>query len=446
MSFNPYPMRMAPPVRHSRSLEGLEQVIPPKTPFPPFGIARSELFLNKPLPTKPLPEEPLENTAIWSDSSDSESTVDSIGGPSELRDSTDHYPIFVSSGSDDFDLVDHPAPSADHPPPLRPEHRSPSRSHPSEYSRSISADSAASSIAATSILDAQYGRLYNWSQNPGSNHYFREKKWDFFPELAPSAVQANNRMSPQAQNVKRRKKDGHLNLSTLNFSRGRRRFHSLEFGLPHVRDSIKTYVHRTLSKGSTEDKSKDSTRPATAPLGSPYAQSSSHRSEGTIHRDHKAWATPHSSVGDVSVQMRALSISTHSSASTFCESPHRTHRQKQLAVPLSPYQKYGATIWEKPKKSKKRNVRFPKHHQQSSLGSSPSSLATKPLPPLSPPLRMQLSQALHDGTGHVLVALDGAKKKMAESKENRRRELLKKQIRLVGPVNPHTYVQNDPWA
>lgn len=437
-----YSQRMAPPVRHSRSLEGLERVIPPKMPYSP---TRSDIFLNKPLPAKPLPDSP-EYSAMWSDSdSESEATLDTIASPSEPRNSTESYPIFVSSGSDDFsDLVDHPSPADHHILGLiRP-------SPPFAESRTDAASFVSDdSTAPTSRSDAQYGRPSQWSRNrSGTNHYFREKKWDFFPELAPSTLQANSRASAAIRPGKTRNKDGRLNRSTKRY-----RWHSFDragLGLAvGVRDSIKTYVHRTLSRDSTETKTKSVLRPATAPLEAPAVYLASPTSQS---------ATVQHSSAHVELQFRSLSVSTMSSTSELCESPRSAYppRQKQLAVPMSPYQQYGSAIFETPKKAKKINVRFPRC-QRSSTASRPSTPpqpdSVNPTPPLAQPLKMQLQQntreavrALQGGTSHVLVALDGAKKKITDNKDDRRREQLKSQIKLVGPVNPHTFAKVNPWV
>lgn len=440
-----YCQRMAPPVRHSRSLEGLERVVPPKMPYSP---TRSELFLNKPLPAKPLPDAP-EYSAMWSDSdSESEATLDTITSPSEPRNSTESYPIFVSSGSDDFtDLVDHPS-SDDHILGLiRP-------SPPFAESRTDVA-SIVSDISAvpTSRSDAQYGRPSQWSRNrTGTNHYFREKKWDFFPELAPSAVQAS-RASAATRPGKTRNKEGRLNRCSKRY-----RWQSFDragLGLAvGVRNSIKTYVHRTWSRDSTEHKTKSIARPSTAPLDQPSVYGPS----PNLH----AQAMQHSSV-DVELRLRSLSVSTMSSTSELCQSPRSVYppRPKQLAVPMSPYQQYGSAIFETPKKAKKLNLRFPRYQRSSttlglstpSTPSAPEFESVNPTPPLAQPLKLQLQEntreavrALQGGTSHVLVALDGAKKKITDHKEDRRREQLKSQIKLVGPVNPHTFAKVNPWV
>ncbi|OGE54450.1 hypothetical protein PENARI_c006G06866 [Penicillium arizonense] len=474
---------MAPPVRPSRSLEGLERVIPPLSPLSPKTPFSPRLFLNKPLPAKPLPEEP-EYSTMWSDSSDSESTVDSIASPSEPRDSVE-YPIFVS-GADDFDLMDHPAPAADPLPvtPLRTDNfeidEIDELNEVDELDdvASIAEETPLSVSVSSSWSDTQYGRPVHWAQNrPGTSHYFREKKWDYFPELAPSTLQASGRT-----NSKRRK-----NLSALDFAKAKYRWHSLDrTGLGGVRESIKTYVHRTLSRDGTENKAKEVTRPSTAPMDRHIDHAGSTSILGTSLGS-KVYIPQHSSL-DVDAPYRAISVSTAStsasaystsagtnarvtslSASDYDNPNHHMYyplhsplspvspttpiipRQKQLAVPMSPYQKYGSSIWETPKKSKKRGVQFPKYSKQpSSLtlrpeaypypGSAPVMNASQitfvnPTPPLSPPLKSQLLQ----NTRGAVKALQG------KSKEEKRRELLKAQIKFVGPVNPHTYGR-DPWV
>ncbi|KAK9860888.1 hypothetical protein MYU51_006255 [Penicillium brevicompactum] len=426
---------MAPPVRPSRSLDGLERVVPPHSPLPDF--------LNKPLPARP--EEP-ESSAMWSDSSDSESTVDSII-PSEPRNSADSYPIFVS-GSDDFDLADQ-APSADHltlPTPLPPLDKC-------TDAIDIVIDESTEPDSIASSLSDQPGRQH-WTQNrTGANHYFREKKWDYFPELAPSSL--TGRVSPNMSAQKPRKKG-----SALEIAKGKYRWHSLDRGgLGGVRDSIKTYVHRTLSRdGPAEHKPKDPARPATAPMDH-------HLGDASSILGPKGWEpqTQQSLAIDTDAAIRAVSVATspsidydytkkmfhlqtpvsptfsnYQTSSPISSASPTTPRQKQLAVPLSPYQKHGPAIWESAKKPK-RNVQSPRSSpcSEPSASSAPELSFTKTASS-SPPLKQ-----LQQNTRGVFM---GAKKKIVESKEDRRREQLKAQIKLVGPVNPHTYARSDPWV
>ncbi|KAJ5884874.1 hypothetical protein N7495_009384 [Penicillium taxi] len=374
----------APPVRPSRSLEGLEQVVPPKALYSP----RSMLFLNKPLPAKPIPDNSTEYSVMWSDSdsdseSESHSTVDSFASPSEPRDSTESYPIFVSSDSDDF--MDHSAPDLS----LGPIHTSPQ--HFSNVDALECTDlidppkSAASTLSAQS--DPIHGRPPHWNRS-ATNHYFREKKWDFFPELAtPSALQASGRDSASLQ---KKQKDGRLNVP-----RTRYKWHSLDRSLglglaSNVRDSIKTYVHRTLSRDSN-DTSTPLQRPSTAPGDA-----------DTLTLQQTTFQ--HSST-DIS-QLRRDSVISVVSEVNVCPSP--TTRPKQLAVPMSPYQKYGPSIWETPK-PKKRSIRFPSYRKDSLVTSSSApEFTVNPTAPISsPPLKFQFQQ----NTREAVRAFQGAKKR-----------------------------------
>ncbi|KAJ5421792.1 hypothetical protein N7491_010237 [Penicillium cf. griseofulvum] len=379
---------------------------------------------------------------MWSDSSDSESTLDSTGS-SEHRNSADSYPIFVSSDSDFDDLVDHPTPPADQLLELSPQ--------PQKRTDSIAINrqTAEPSSVASSFSETQYGRPSNWiPSRTGTSHYFREKKWDYFPELAPSALRASGRISPNMVLSKPRKMG-----NPLEFAKGKCRWHSLDRGgLGGVRDSIKTYVHRTLSRDSTDNKPKEIPRPATSPMDrhlndvggtlastAPTPYQSSLALNTNIAGRGTSVATSSSSEYDYINHKFYLQTPISSTSPTSLSSPI-TPRSKQPAVPLSEYQKYGPAIWESPK-SKKRNVQFPRYTFSAGSAGEPSSSSAPDLSHTNALRTLSRKQSRNNTRGVFL----GAKKKIAESKDNRRREQLKAQIKLVGPINPHTYTQTDPW-
>ncbi|CAG7921715.1 unnamed protein product [Penicillium olsonii] len=390
----------APPVRPSRSLDGLERVVPPH-----------HLGLNKPLPARP------EESAMWSDS---DSATDSF--PSEPRNSADSYPIFVG----DFDLTDQAADLTPLP-PLK-----------CTDAIDIVIDD---SIPIASSFDSPDPPAYWAQQRTGANHYFREKKWDYFPELAPSTVTAN-------MNAPKSRKKG----SALEIAKGKYRWHSLDRGgLYGVRDSIKTYMHRTLSRDG--EPKREISRPETAPMDHHLSDASSvlgpkgwepHQQSLALDTDAAMRVSVSTSPGahyDYTKQMFHLQTPISPTFSTFPPSPvsdksPTTPRQKQLAVPLSPYQKHGPAIWESPKKSK--SVQSPNRSSPTEPSSSSAPELSFANASSSPPLKQ-----LQQNTRGVFM---GAKRKIAESKEDRRREQLKSQIKLIGPVNPHTYAQSDPWV
>lgn len=453
-----YP-RKAPPTGPTRSLEGLERVVPPGALY---AATQTDLQLNKPLPAKPpVPSTPDLPQSAWSD----DSSIETFGDQTESEDLSESYPIFVNSGSDDFDydlddLADQPPPPTDPLPPVE--------SHPHDQGHDTP-DPDDSSLALNAFLsEERYGSGLGWARNQnriGTSHYFREKKWDFFPELAtPSALQnsTSSSLPPGPRASKHPRKDaGRLNLPGWN----RNRWHSEHAGsggpglaIAHgVRDSIRSYVHRTLSK---TEKSGRKNRPVTAPSIYPCKTSTS-----LSDRSLAQTASQQNSLA-MSDQPRSLSLSTTTDSSSndhngrnSSDAPAR--RPKQLAVPISPYQKYGASIWDKSGGTKRshgrhRQVRFPKrqtakrppkHGTNKHSTSAPTLSSPSPLQHQHQNRNQQQSyvKALHGGTSHVRDALDDAKRKVTESKADRRRERLKAQIKHVGPVNPRSNGDAQPW-
>lgn len=521
-----------PPVRPSRSLEGLEKVIPPSSPLP-VAHTRSRLHLDKPLPDIPArsgtqsPAHFVGSTA-WSDDS---STVNSFEDNDDEDDlscrrrssiSTESYPVFVRSSSDDPDLagfVDHPSvstldrtdtPSAD----------------PYDNHQKTAAASSLPDI--TFLADERYTPppppQQHWNNHVGPNHYFREKKWDFFPELAtPSALPQN---SPHSTFTPRpRKKDTARRWIPIPSDKGAAFAND-------VRNSIRS-IQRRLSRNSMDkDKPKRGQtdgRSTTSPIefarglyssstSSPPPQlQTTPSSTGDYYFNHRVSSIPQtpiytsvdeklthlsisptgSSISDQSMLAREALSQTLSNTYSHYEKPLPSPlkpKDKQLAVPISPYQKYGAAIWDKSGKDKKQKpkhqkrlshqhhrqqqrVRFPKYRnrkrRESTQFKGNNSTFVSSTVPLKPSGRKQTRtplrqgtryavRALQDGTSQVLVAIDGARRKMAgtsplsskrsglgsasTSKLDLRRTHLKSQIRLVGPVNPYTTThRRDQW-
>ncbi|PYH47949.1 uncharacterized protein BP01DRAFT_372111 [Aspergillus saccharolyticus JOP 1030-1] len=447
--------REAPPVRPSRSLEGLEQVIPPRIPQP--LSVRPTLLLDKALPelpAKPLPEDPSimdAGSTAWSDDSSMRSSYYGSRRFSEVS-TTESYPVFVRSGSDDLTgLVDHPPASA-----------------PSDHYR----DSKSLAITATFLHDDHVDRPAPWTvTRAGPNHYFREKKWDFFPELAPQSALPACSANPAV--ASRKKSASKLNLAVFDFTKPCGRWSSRDKGgraLAHdVRDSIRSYVQRRLSKHSVNrDTARPDSRPDSRPdlrcdtVASNYTRNRTPSLEWSLSKERTDVVSPLMPPSPVESPVSVKRLSSASSRSTTCSRvtrpPPLTLRKKQLALSLSPYQKQGPSIWEKPGREKRisyrqnRPVRFPKYGKRGPP--TPKGFVTSATPPLTPPACSQIQQntrdyvkAFHHGTSHLWGALGGARKKIAGSKLERRHSQLKSQIRLIGPVSPYnTQGQTDPWV
>ncbi|KAL4923814.1 uncharacterized protein BDV17DRAFT_230518 [Aspergillus undulatus] len=573
------PSRQPPPPQPSHSLDGMEQVVPPSPPIP-FAHTISRLHLDKPLPDIPgsSPTPYMTGSTAWSDDS---STVNSFEDQDNYHChssvSTESCPVFVRPGSADLaDFADHPSVSTlDRAPSdgvdvavvVDPyQHQKPGRIPDASYSSlALSTFLAENRYAPSPSPPPQWTPNPNPTNRSGPNHYFREKKFDFFPELAvPSALPAN---SPHTQLAPRpRKKDS-----------GRSRWIPIPINIHSdkgtalandVRNSLRN-IQRRLSRNSLDkDKDKPKQRPITAPspteftytrvsqtytyLPSPqhhttpsldeYDYYDHYNREHNYHHDRET-SSPTSPLDPLYVSLGdkeplahvsdpiSLSVSPTPTGSSISDeslngdidgdidryrysrqsqlsiaTPRTKQKRKNLAVPITPYQRYGAVIWDKSGKERKRlsytggkprGVRFPRYRRKrdstvKGVGgpASPSDLIpssstfrgsgrtqAQPLPQIqiksqSQP-RTPLQQgtrhavkALQDGTNHVLFAIDGARKKMVRSggssgeisgaatstetgvwagKDDLRRTQLKSQIRLIGPVNPYTSHRADPW-
>lgn len=507
----------------SLSLEGLENVIPPTSPLSLAGRPYY-LQLDKPLPEKPLPETPLTMgySTAWSHDSSSYGSSTRCSSRETSKYSKDSCPNLVNSGSDDeLDGSLHRresshAESVGKDRGFRPSVIAPSASpDPLEVFLADGNDDEdeddgddqyedgpdmSSSSAYDGEVDVQSlhvrHTIIDWAHNQhGPNHYFREKKLDFFPELAPPSTLSNGTLpharpasALQSRPSKKRNMSafdfGRLNLTRGNTSTATRRSLSDRSGLTlasNVRSSIRSAVQRTLSKYSSLEREKEKRRrqprPSTAQRSATPATNSGRSHSSRSSRPQQNYED----VVSASNRMRSLSVSPRSS-STMDALP-AARRPRPLAVPLSPYQKYGAAIWEKPTPPSRRrvssgpHVRFPRYYQNhrrwsSSVvsSSSTSSVSTNsdqltqtqsnPVLPVSvsPPLRsLSLSllqrntrgymKALQNSTSHMLGALDGAKQRVVGARMDRRRAQLKAQIRLVGPVDTNRAHEGvHPWV
>lgn len=161
--------------------------------------------------------------------------------------------------------------------------------------------------------------------------------------------------------------------------------------------------------------------------------------------------------------LRSLSLTKPPSPSRQAPSSHRVG-QKQLAIPLTPYQKYGAAVWHNSQRKKKHHARAAQTPQKRVKPAATQSRRSNP-----PRRSSEVFNAFQNGRDQILGALDETKNKMArtnlekrqeamrkaimlsrpgEERETRhtlfrtssekRREKLKKSIALIGPVDPYT--------
>ncbi|KAE8382791.1 hypothetical protein BDV26DRAFT_209186 [Aspergillus bertholletiae] len=423
--------RQAPPVRPSRSLDGLERSVPPHAPHP---ASRSALRLDKPLPelpAKPLPETPsMESSTGWSDDSSTDVSFETRWTSDA---SSEEYPICVRSASDDLDeFVGHsPISSIDHSSSVQP------------YNKP-----EPSPLAPTTVSDGhQCHQPLPMATRAAPNHYFREKKFEYFPELAMASELPHGYLqyppTPRKQNSSR------LNLAVFDFTKISPRSTSPDKrALAYdVRKSIRSYVYQRLSKHSI-DKIKPKRRPRASTAPSEF--SDEYRSSRKTSSSNYSNYSDHGSTAPQNNFIYRLSMD---SSSTEDESDRTVnlitpYQKKQPTVRISTYQRYGPATRENSRREKKisylqrGNVKFPKYRKQSttcwyetSSKTGPSTYST-----LQQGTRFCV-RVLQDGTSHVLIALDGARQKIIQAQVDRRRRLLKSKIKIIRPVTP---VDEDP--
>jgi hypothetical protein len=381
----------------------------------------------------------MEDSTAWSDDSSTDVSFDTRR---QSDASMESYPVFVRSASDDLtDFAENSTVSIDRASPGKPNNKP-----------------GPSPLALTTLsVDHHERRPFLLAKRAAPNHYFREKKWDFFPELAtPSELPSGY---PNFPSNTRKQNSSRLNLSALDFTKKGSRWTASEkrTRTHDMRNSIRSYVQRRLSKHSVDkDKPKRRPRPSTAPSEFRENLRSSRKTASSNYSNY----SDHGSIGsqenflDLS-DMKRLSVSTHSSVDENQKQLESMafHIKEQQNVTIAPIQKHGSALWEKPGREKrisyrqKSNVRFPRYQKRTS--SFRLDLNSRDPPPACSPLHQSTRlcvRALQDGTSYVLIALDGARQRIIQAQVDRRRRHLKSKIKLIGPVNPYTtYGRVDPW-
>ncbi|KAJ5116018.1 hypothetical protein N7456_000366 [Penicillium angulare] len=242
----------------------------------------------------------------------------------------------------------------------------------SDYEQNHLDDSTASSPAeedcdASSIIlgtSAHYGRPLQWSDNrvdsAHASHYFREKKWDYFPELA--TPQDSGRSSPSST---KKGKGARLNVS------GKPKWYSIQPTKKQsgVRDSFMNYMQK-LSHHSKEEKEKEEEneklqlQPQPQPIDVPRIHARRFTSPMGPLNAHPTDSIPEDEeetqeLDEFHAQLKATS--TSSSVSSY-EKPRETPqipRDRKSAFPSSTSRKHGSVSWQLPAKNKMRSSQPP---------------------------------------------------------------------------------------
>jgi len=184
---------VTPPALPAQLIDGRERVLGFR-----FHSSPSQIGSNF---TNPWPEIPADYLFMWSDPSDGEDKTTTQRLP-ELRETSDSLP-------DDFvNQVTHPASEVMSSPPSAQVFlpSTPSRTEESDPKNSMPEGRTRRSDAVCCRSRPSHRDHFR------TNHYFRGKKWNFFPELAPY-YKAEESMTLRVHSIDMKKRDCPINFS-----------------------------------------------------------------------------------------------------------------------------------------------------------------------------------------------------------------------------------------
>jgi hypothetical protein len=414
------------PTTVSTSLEGLEISVPPS--FDPHTVSVNKLWLSKPLPKLP---ERISN--VYS------------------RDT------IIDSYIDEDDRFD----DAFLRPPSRTDThgaRRLSKRRANTVRRSITQLSTTGNRRSLTfkafLSEEQYGVGMHMAR---ANHYFREKKWEMFPELAPQSVTRTGPAPARSHKweIKLKRRQGIYH--GLAPSAG----HGFQLNLQPIRDYVQQTQQTLVKKTSNiRLRKKPSQVSVSLPKHTRKASTSSTDSDLSSLTEPMDNVQMQRSLAEVRERMRAMSLWSHadSSEENLTAISGRTRRQntKKTGIPPNPPWRLRAKH-RSPTRFGTEKPRSPHYVNFTRQYGSPTSAEPRLYPdrnPLSPTSTQSQSsalslpectKALQKKTSHVFSAIDGAKKKIAESRASRRREELKKHIRIIGPIEHYPDGTVNQW-
>ncbi len=193
-----------------------------------------------------------------------------------------------------------------------------------------------------------------------------------------------------------------------------------------VRESVKAYVRQKMQK-KRESPKKERRRVMSA-ASAKYPGMMTAKEYDRKHSTGSRKSSVQQGFSSVYDKISKLSMSSGQSKE---EEQQPRGRKKQLAIPTSAYQKYGAAVWEAPKRGKKpkRSSAPAKTMTRSNKGDQarrhPSISITT----------TEVVGAFKTGRRQMIHALDDTKQRLKRSESEKRREALKQSIKLVGPAD-----------
>jgi len=434
------PLRPPPQQSSSTSLLGMEQVVPPGT-RPTGRLSRASSSYTD----KPLPEAPRRSSSIYSDGVSD--IIDAYLAESQNEDMIAPPPVVLQpvayretiAGLLNRRLEEPPSPTS-----MASRTSLWARGTPSPVSLAESTSRGGQPLAGrrTRQVKAISPPL------PSPSLGFRAINYDELPGGLTGPV------SPRITNVV----DGSLvpphlapgressepERQTSHFSRTSSSGSSLIYN-PGIRSSIRSYVRKKLHRGKQSPAEKEKKRIMSfASAKYPHMRITPDERSGR----HTSWSSGRrpsiqQGVANAFEKLRKMSIASSGNSSEQ-KAQQKPRRQKQLAIPTSPYQRYGPQIWEPPKKQKKKKKRTGEPPLRTKREVEEERRRKDDSTPSGGRRHSQYARAFESGTDQLVGAFEQGKRRLKMSGSDKKREDLKRSIKVVGPADHFSPGHNGP--
>lgn len=477
------PKRHAPPPSPSRSLMGMEKVVPPRTRSSSRSPFSSAADVNKPLPPrtrsssrspfssaadtdKPLPERPRSSSSVYTGDSGYTRIVDTNSNHSR-RDGPP-VPLLIQpvayqetiSALLRRRLEDPPSPKSVPSGISIATQDSQTPSHSYQVSLGSLTVSATSALSAVDSRKApsfkefsnnlQNKRLHAVgavsppSPSPQTSPQLSPEFWAVSyestrraPSISPRTLDMVDRtLVPPPLSVNKNKSSFSEGQPSPNHTqpeiieeRSESRFSSSDDSYviyTGIRDSVRAYVRHKMQK--KRDSGKKERKMVMLAASAKYPGMLTAKEHDRKFSSGSRKDSIQQGISAVYDKISKLSVSGPS-GQTKDENTQPRGRQKQLAIPTSPYQKYGAAVWEAPKRQKRVKRASDPPKSKSTKKNSDEGQIQRPSTSAHPG---DVVGAFKNGRSQIIHALDDTKHKLTRSNSERRREALKQSIRFVG--------------
>lgn len=286
--------------------------------------------------------------------------------------------------------------------------------------RPSSQEKRCSSVVLRSFLVEEHYGTSSSINMAHANHYFRHKKWELFPELAPPTAARASQQPPRRRQktlVRKRPRGGSQSSSSPPSSPSSLNWEGLRVNLKPVRG----YMHAALKRSTLPQFRLGRSRSKNPP-------NSRHSDSSALDPINQKRDVP-----DTPDRLRALSLeSSIDSLNHTSGKPWQTAREP---APILRWKSSRNRDIPSPREQHTRKMlRLDPQHDKPARSMMSSRGSQSFSSPSSPTTTEEVTSPQRKTFQQVLAAIDGATQKLVESRAARRRAELKKNIRFVGLV------------